>query len=81
MRRMILSAAMGVVLLGSGLAKAERQPNMVQAIEHLRVARADLERAEHNKGGHREEGLRLVDAAIKQCEDGIRYANEHPNEH
>src|SRR4051812_9129212 len=29
------------------------QPHMQRAIQHLRAARAELERAEHNKGGWR----------------------------
>jgi hypothetical protein len=50
------------------------QPHMKQALEHLRAARAELQRAETNKGGHRERALEAVDRAIHQIEDGMRFA-------
>jgi hypothetical protein len=58
-----------------GLSSAfARQPHMDRALEHLREARAALERAEPNKGGHRERAIELVDRAIAQVEEGIRFA-------
>ena len=50
------------------------QPHMRRALEHLRAARAELQRAEANKGGHRERALEAVDRAIHQCEEGERFA-------
>lgn len=81
MRKMIFAALAGAPLLVSSLAFAEPQPHMVASIEHLKQAKAELEKAWHNKGGHREEGIKMIDAAIHQCEEGIRYANEHHDEH
>lgn len=81
MRRMIFAALAGAPLLLSGLAYAEPQPHMVAAIEHLRAARAELDKSWHNKGGHREAAIARVDEAIHQCDEGIRYANEHHDEH
>lgn len=46
------------------------QPNMNEALGHLRAARAALQRAEHNKAGHRERALEHVDAAIREVEAG-----------
>jgi hypothetical protein len=58
-----------------GLSSAfARQPHMDRALGHLREARAALERAEPNKGGHRERAIALVDQAIAQVEEGIRFA-------
>lgn len=50
------------------------QPNMREALEHLRAARAALTRAEHNKAGHRERALEHVDAAIREVEAGAAAA-------
>lgn len=78
MRRALMAFVAGVSLAGSGLAFAEPQPRIVAALQHLRAAKAELERAEPNKGGHRDEALRLVEGAIHQCEEGVRAANEKP---
>jgi hypothetical protein len=51
-----------------------RQPHMDNALRHLREARGALQRAEANKGGHRERAIELVDRAIAQVEEGIRFA-------
>ena len=50
------------------------QPHMHAALNHLRAARAELERAEHNKGGWRLRALRNVDQAIADTENGIKTA-------
>jgi hypothetical protein len=54
--------------------RAARQEHMQGALEHLRAARAELQRAEPNKGGHRERALEAVNRAINQVEEGIRFA-------
>jgi hypothetical protein len=51
-----------------------RQPHMDNALRHLREAREALQRAEPNKGGHRERAIDFVDRAIAQVEEGIRFA-------
>jgi len=53
------------------------QPNMEGAREHLQQARAFLDRAEPNKGGHRERAIELVDQAIAQVNEGIEFARTH----
>lgn len=50
------------------------QPNMQRALEALRTARAFLQQAEPNKGGHRERAIDLVDRAIGETEAGIQFA-------
>jgi hypothetical protein len=47
------------------------QPRMTEALRHLREARAALEQAEHNKAGHREKAIQLVEQAIAEVEAGI----------
>jgi len=50
------------------------QPHMQRALQHLRAARAELERAEHNKGGWRSRAIHNVDQAIADTENGIKTA-------
>ena len=47
------------------------QPNMRAALAHLREAKAALQRAEHNKGGHRTRAIEIVNHAIAETEAGI----------
>jgi hypothetical protein len=56
---------------------AAEQPNMQAAREHLEHARGSLERAEPNKGGHRERAIELIDRAIAQVNEGIEFARAH----
>jgi hypothetical protein len=50
------------------------QPHMRNALNALRNARSELQRASHNKGGHRVKALDLVNRAITQVKKGIEYA-------
>ena len=69
--------AIGLGGLAVGLAKAEPQPHMHAALEHLRAARRSLEEASSDKGGHRAKAIELVGAAIHQVEEGIAFADRH----
>ncbi len=53
------------------------QPEMTAAIQHLREAQRSLQLATHNKGGHREAAIRMIDQAIGEVEQGIQYDNTH----
>ncbi|MEY2413710.1 MAG: hypothetical protein QOD84_2316 [Acidobacteriaceae bacterium] len=57
--------------------EARHEPHMSAAYGHLREAKAELERAAPNKGGHRERALELVNQAIHQVEEGERYFDQH----
>jgi len=48
-----------------------QQPHMEAALGHLQSAHAELERATHNKGGHRVNAMRLVQSAIAEVQQGI----------
>ena len=50
------------------------QPHMDRALENLRAARAELQAAEHNKGGWRIRALENVNRAITETERGIAFA-------
>jgi uncharacterized protein HemX len=56
---------------------ARQEPHMSAALGHLREAKAELEKATPNKGGHRERALQLVDQAMQQVQDGEKYYEEH----
>ena len=59
--------------LGIGYALGA-QPHMDAALALLQNARAELQAAEPNKGGHRERAMGLVDQAIAQVREGIAFA-------
>ena len=50
---------------------------MTAAIQHLREAQRNLQMATHDKGGHRENAIRIIDQAIGEVEMGIQYDNTH----
>jgi hypothetical protein len=68
-RTLCLMLAIAAINLGSLQAA---QPHMHAALDHLRAARAELQRAEHNKGGWRGRALEHVDRALADTENGIR---------
>ena len=47
------------------------QPHMEAALNFLRSARSDLDKANADKGGHRANALRLIDQAIDEVKAGI----------
>jgi hypothetical protein len=78
----VSSSALAVLLACGGgdvmvRQAAADQPNMQVAREHLQRARVSLERAEPNKGRHRERAIDLVDRAIAQVTEGIEFARGH----
>ena len=79
MKRLFVALLVVVAVSGGffvGRASAD-QPMMQSALEHLRAAKADLERATHDKGGHREKALRFTNDAIAEVERGIGYDRRH----
>ena len=56
---------------------ARHEPHMSAALGHLEQAKAELEKATPNKGGHRERALQLVDQAMQQVKDGEAYYEQH----
>ncbi len=66
------------ILLASPLAMAERQPHMNKAMHHLKKAEAQLEKASHDKFGHRAKALKLVRQAIAEVRKGRRADTINP---
>jgi hypothetical protein len=50
---------------------------MAAAIQHLREAQQSLEAASRDKGGHRARAVELVQQAIRETEEGVRYDDTH----
>jgi hypothetical protein len=63
-----------VVLFVVGCVTGRGQPHMRAAIDHLQAARAELQSAVADKGGHRAKAKELVDRAIGEVEAGMEYA-------
>lgn len=56
---------------------AIHEPHMSAAYGHLQQAKAELEKATPNKGGHREQAMQAVDQAMRQIEEGEQYYQQH----
>jgi hypothetical protein len=71
-----ISMAFGIVG-GAGVTSIAQsnQPNMRSALDHLVAANAFLAKANNNKGGHRVKAQSLINLAIGEVKQGIRYAN------
>jgi hypothetical protein len=54
-------------------APAEQHPQIHDAIAALRNARAHLEHAAHDFGGHRVDAIKATDEAIRQLEICLKY--------
>lgn len=54
-------------------AEPEHHPAIHRALHELRDARRELKEAKHDFGGHREDALRAVDAAIEQLDVCLKH--------
>ena len=61
----------------TGVANVPDQPFMQNARVDLQKARAALQRAEHNKGGHRANAISLINSAIREVNRGITFDRTH----
>lgn len=75
----VLAGALALVIGTSRVpeASAENQPHMKAALGHLNSAKASLQSATADKGGHRVKALELTKAAIAETQAGIDYDNKH----
>lgn len=67
----VMVLVVGLMIGGAVASYGMDQPHMLAALEHLRAAKAELERAEHNKGGHRAKAIEIINHAIEQVQKGI----------
>ena len=69
-RDAVIGTAATVAAATVATVAAADQPHMDAALDHLRKARAELEQASHNKGGHRQKAIDLIQQAIDQVKLG-----------
>ena len=69
---LVMGAATGCVVHHVG-----GQPHMRDALSLLQDARAELERADADKGGHRVAAIGKVDEAIAEVRAGMEYSRTH----
>ncbi len=63
---------------GEQRARPGRHPHMVAAMRDLERAEKQLEKAAHHFDGHRAKALELVKQAEKELQEGLKWAEAHP---
>ncbi len=74
--RSLSLASIGLLTGFAGRAEArrpERHPHIHAAIRELREAKRDLEKADHDFGGHRVDAIKAIDHAIRQLEKALEF--------
>ncbi|HEV2961235.1 MAG TPA: hypothetical protein VG649_05365 [Candidatus Angelobacter sp.] len=51
----------------------EKHPHIRAAIHELEEAKGELQRADHDFGGHRAEAIEAIDNALKQLRQALQY--------
>jgi hypothetical protein len=74
--RVSFVVVVAIAAMGLNSVRAD-QPHMRRALELLRDARAELQSAEHDKGGWRVAAIRNVNQAIADTERGMRFDRTH----
>jgi hypothetical protein len=75
----VLTAALAACVAYTTIAPAhaDAQPKMQAALTALESARASLDAASADKGGHRAKALQATREAIEETRKGIAYDNSH----
>jgi hypothetical protein len=73
---LLLAGVLALGVAGGYALAAVAQPHMEAALAALRNAAGELQQAEHDKGGHREKAMQLVEQAMRQVEAGVTAANQ-----
>jgi hypothetical protein len=60
-----------------GQQNAQHEPHMAAALQHLRQAEEELEKASANKGGHLVKAMELTKQAEAQVTQGMQYYNKN----
>jgi hypothetical protein len=73
-----LATTLGVVIsTGAIRPAAAEQGNMEDAVAKLETAKAALERAADDKGGHRSKSIALTSQALEEARAGVTFAKHH----
>lgn len=75
--RSILGLVAVVLAMAATVLAAPDQPRMQQARESLLAAKASLQRADANKGGHRVRAIEYINSAIVEVNRGIAFDRRH----
>jgi hypothetical protein len=51
----------------------DKQPHMESALDHLQQAELQLQKGQHDKGGHRAKALALVQRAKAEVQAGMKF--------
>ncbi len=78
MKPKIVSISLLLLLALAPISALADQPHMKAALEHLQAARAELQKAAADKGGHRMRAMELVDKAIVETARGEEAARLDP---
>ena len=73
----LLSCVLAALTLAASSACFADQPNMQGALASLLQARESLQKATHDKGGHRVKAIKAIDAAIVEVQAGINFDRTH----
>jgi uncharacterized membrane protein (DUF106 family) len=65
------------LLLGTSSSALADQPRMKAALKALNNAEKQLEKASHDKGGHRIKALELIKEAKREVKKSIKYDRRH----
>lgn len=77
--RILVSCVLALIFLTGCIAGrlSADQPHMQAAMEHLRMAKGELEKADEDKGGHRVKAIKLTNEAMEQVEKGMAFDRHH----
>jgi outer membrane lipoprotein-sorting protein len=73
----LVASTFAALALFASSATFAAQPNMEAALAQLQEARASLEKATADKGGHRVKAMKAVDQAIAEVKAGIEFAKKN----
>jgi len=71
MKRLAMVVAAGLFLV-VGVARAQEHPQMEEAKKDLQAAKAALQAAAHDYGGHRKEAIAAIDRALGHINQGLQ---------
>lgn len=79
LKRTVIALIVAFLLGGAaGSWAASHWKHWEAALDHLLQAKVELEKAEHNSGGHRDKALEHVQRAIEETRMGVEYSErEH----
>ncbi len=72
----IILVALLVFCMVVSLSFAGRQPHMEAALKNLQNAKAQLEKATTDKGGHRVKAIELINQAMDEVNKGMAYSDD-----